>query len=136
MKNEIENNIYPIEQLVVLLSNSKYTYAEFTTFHQTVLHILEHSDLTHLNVTQTKNTMFFIKIVVNLLDAPTMEPYHTQNSPVENFKLRFPKSAQPIPAKEDLNKLLNWIDTMAFRNHITIEEMLDQFFLLKLKNLW
>lgn len=136
MKNEIENKIDPIEQLVVLLSNSKYTYAEFTTFHQTVLYILEHSDLTHLSAVQTKNTMFFIKIVDNLLDAPTMEPYHTQNSPLENFKFRYPKSAPPVPAKEDLNKLLSWIDTLMFKNHITIEEMLDQFFLLKLKNLW
>lgn len=137
-----------IEQLVIILSNAKYTYAQFTYFHETVLDMLDDNDLSHLTKTQMKSTLFFLDIVISLLDAPkrsmvmqrretnigkelikekniqdnyASEPLHTKNG---KNKIRH------ITSKESLPELITWISQLVLKKHITIENMLDQFYSL------
>lgn len=139
------------QQLVVVLHNSKYSYAQFTAFHQTILNIFESSDLSNLNATQMRNALYFIHIVINLLDAPTIQSTETQTldndraekllRDVQNLKPRsknaYALNAKSVKANSDqpnLYKLLGWIDTIVLKRNITIEDMMDQFFLLNLKS--
>jgi hypothetical protein len=121
-------------QLVVVLKNSKYTYEQFKAFHQTVLGLLESADLTGLHPAKTKNVIFFIRTVVKILEVPT------NVIPRATFEIArqplFCMHEQPLQfnySKANLQKLLNWIDEIVLKKHVTIEAMLDQFFALNLQ---
>lgn len=134
----------PTDQLVIVLSNSKYTYAQFTDFHQTVLNILDNNDLSHLTKSQKKSTLFFIDIILRLLDAPkapttspktkpiSTNPYSSKAKSQETPLSAPSKETQPSTSKEHLSELLTWITHLVKLKHITIENMLDQFFNLNL----
>lgn len=136
-------------QLVVLLYNSKYTHADFTEFHSTVINILDNNSLSHLTESQKKNALFFIDIVVRLIDTPRIpsleKPKENRNKPnqdldlLESTRLKFGSITEAIDqytehaaSRENLNKLLNWIEQLVQRKQITIEAILDEFFLLNL----
>jgi hypothetical protein len=120
-------------QLVVVLKNSKYTYEQFKAFNTTVLGLLESADLTGLQPAKTRNVIFFIRTVVRILEVPTnVIPSATYEIARKSL---FCMQEQPLQfnySKANLQKLLNWIDEIVQKKHITIEAMLDQFFALNL----
>jgi hypothetical protein len=120
-------------QLAVVLRNSKYTYQHLKAFHQTVLGLLESADLSVLHPSKTKNVIFFILTVVRILKVPTnvipSDSYQTI------MTSSFCMHEQPIQfnySKANLQILLGWLDQIVLKKHITIEEILDQFYSLKL----
>jgi len=124
------------EQLVIVLSNSKYSYQHFTDFHETILEILDHDDLSFLTEGQMKNTLFFIDIVIGLLDAPIASSINEKNtitslSELASIKHCDDAAQQHSAAKDNLIELLEWMEKIVLKKQITIEEMLDQFYALK-----
>ena len=132
-------------QLVIVLSNTKYTYANFTEFHETVLTILDNNDLSGLSKIQMDHTVFFINMVLGLLDAPTKNiikenrKSNKQGAPVRKEALQDDqKGASTINYqktavagdKENLKKLLKWIEEIVMLERITVEKMLDEFYSL------
>jgi len=132
-------------QLVIVLSNTKYTYAHFTEFHETVLTILDNNDLSGLSKIQMDHTVFFINMVLGLLDAPTKNiikenrKSNKQGAPVRKEALQddqkgvstidYQKTAV-AGDKENLKKLLKWIEEIVMLERITVEKMLDEFYSL------
>jgi len=132
-------------QLVIVLSNTKYTYAHFTEFHETVLTILDNNDLSGLSKIQMDHTVFFINMVLGLLDAPTKNiskenrKSNKQGAPIRREALQDDqKGASTINDKktavagdkENLKKLLKWIEEIVMLERITVEKMLDGFYSL------
>jgi len=132
-------------QLVIVLSNTKYTYAHFTEFHETVLTILDNNDLSGLSKIQMDHTVFFINMVLGLLDAPTKNiikenrKSNKQGAPIRKEALQDDqKGASTINYqktavagdKENLKKLLKWIEEIVMLERITVEKMLDEFYSL------
>lgn len=133
-------------QLVVVLTNSKYTYAQFTDFHETVLNMLEYSDLSHLSNAQMKNTVFFINVVISLLDAPKRAVImqkredNFNTDPLAGDKRQEHDNAISVNERNTLardranargkamDELLQWINQLVYRSHMTIEDLLDEFF--------
>lgn len=150
MKNEQVNKqeTSAIDQLVIILNNSKYTYEQFTQFHETVLSILDNNDLSHLNKEQMKSALFFIDIIVSLLDAPkrSMVMQRRQTSikseliKEQNIQDNYTgipaktkddnRKIQHLASRESLHELIEWISQIVLRKHITIETMLDEFYSL------
>lgn len=146
-KQQIKNQYKttPSGQLVIVLSNTKYTYAHFTEFHETVLNILDNNDLSDLSTTQKNHTVFFINMVLGLLDAPTKNAIN-QNRKAGTYQLQQGKEGVDAghvkpskhdlarelrpTSKEDLKKLLTWIDEVVLLERITVEKMLDEFYSL------
>ena len=132
-------------QLVIVLSNTKYTYAHFTEFHETVLTILDNNDLSGLSKIQMDHTVFFINMVLGLLDAPTKNiskenrKSNKQGEPIRKEALQddqkgvstidYQKTAV-AGDKENLKKLLKWIEEIVMLERITVEKMLDEFYSL------
>jgi len=132
-------------QLVIVLSNTKYTYAHFTEFHETVLTILDNNDLSGLSKIQMDHTVFFINMVLGLLDAPTKNiikenrKSNKQGAPIRKEALQddqkgvstinYQKTAV-AGDKENLKKLLKWIEEIVMLERITVEKMLDEFYRL------
>ena len=132
-------------QLVIVLSNTKYTYANFTEFHETVLTILDNNDLSGLSKIQMDHTVFFINMVLGLLDAPTKNiikenrKSNKQGAPIRKEALQddqkgvstinYQKTAV-AGDKENLKKLLKWIEEIVMLERITVEKMLDEFYRL------
>jgi len=132
-------------QLVIVLSNTKYTYAHFTEFHETVLTILDNNDLSALSKIQMDHTVFFINMVLGLLDAPTKNiskenrKSNKQGEPIRKEALQddqkgvstidYQKTAV-AGDKENLKKLLKWIEEIVMLERITVEKMLDEFYRL------
>jgi hypothetical protein len=120
-------------QLVVVLRNSKYTYQQFKAFHQTVLGLLETADLSGLHPSKTKNVIFFIRTVVRILEAPTnVIPSHSYHTVGKSMLCLHEHPIQFNYSSGNLQILLGWIDQIMLEKHITIEEMLDQFYGLNL----
>jgi len=151
-KQTIKNQygLSPSGQLVIVLSNTKYTYAHFTEFHETVLNILDNNDLSHLSSVQTKNTVLFINMVLGLLDSPTKNAIvKNRNSEyqiltdrrtdLESNKVLIPgpdvKTSPRPTSEEELLKLLGWIDQIVVLQRITVEKMLDEFYSLGIVDL-
>jgi len=148
MKKNQETNYYkatPSGQLVIVLSNTKYTYANFTEFHEVVLNLLDENDLSHLTKFQRQHTLFFINMVLGLLESPK-KPTSLQTAKSRYQKLpaqhlsapenqtssitgNFPLNHNPA-SKENLQKLLNWIDRIVLLKRITVEKLLDEFYRL------
>ena len=137
-------------ELVIELSNSKYTYSHFREFHGTVLDLLNNNDLFDLTHEQLKNNQLFIKIVLNLLDAPKKTAVTQskksgyQKSPSQHQTLLKEEGSQISDAiqstpnlvfKEDFHKLLKWINQVVLLKRITIEQMLDEFYSLGISGL-
>ena len=132
-------------QLVIVLSNTKYTYAHFTEFHETVLTILDNNDLSGLSKIQMDHTVFFINMVLGLLDAPSKNiikenrKSNKQDVPVHEESLQDDqegastindKKTAVAGDKENLKKLLKWIEEIVMLERITVEKMLDEFYSL------
>ena len=137
-------------ELVIELSNSKYTYSHFREFHETVLDLLSNNDLFKLSQEQLKNNQFFINIVLNLLDVPKKTAVTQtkksgyQKSPSQHQTLLKEEAIQICNAiqstpnlvfKEDFHKLLKWINQIVLLKRITIEQMLDEFYSLGISGL-
>jgi len=143
MKKQVLKNQYettPSGQLVIVLSNTKYNYEHFTEFHQTVLDILGSNDLSKQGKLQLKNTVFFINMVLGLLDSPeraAIEPYFDEDH-LTDRKQGKPKKKNVIAtansheghnnSQADLEKLLNWINQIVTLKRITLEKLLDEFY--------
>jgi hypothetical protein len=138
-------------KLVLILKNSRYTYAQFKTFHQTVIGMLEHGDLSNLNPTEQKNVIFFVNILISLLETPTATDLVTnwqflrQRKNLAGLKQFAPpgqsgnqkhlESSGTIRwnySEADLLILLHWIKLVVQRKEMTIETLLDEFFALQL----
>ena len=151
---KIYPNLFPntatVNQLIVILSNSKYTYSHFQEFHETVLDLLGNNDLFNLSPEQLKNNQFFINIVLKLLDEPTKSTVALnkrsgyQKSPSQHQSLLKEEAGQignavqltlPPVFKQDFQKLLNWISQVVLLKRITIEQMLDEFYSLGISGL-
>jgi len=135
----------PSGQLVIVLSNTKYSYAHFTEFHEIVLNLLDENDLSHLTKLQKEHILFFINMVLGLLESPK-KPASLQNAKSGYQRLPAQHSYAPknqtssitsnLPlnynpaSKENLQKLLDWIDRVVLLKRITVETMLDEFYSL------
>ena len=135
----------PSGQLAIVLSNTRYTYAHFTEFHVTVLNILGNSDISHLPYSQKKNTLHFINLILDLLDAPRRPAPKTAK--VQGYQKLTPRpefiskrASTPVMGNmvlnddpvspEDLEKLLGWINRVVALKRITVERLLDEFYSL------
>jgi len=148
MNKQTGQNQYKVSasgQLVIVLSNTKYTYAHFTEFHETVLTILDNNDLSGLSKIQMDHTVFFINMVLGLLDAPSKNiikenrKSNKQDVPVHKESLQDEqegastindKKKAVAGDKENLKKLLKWIEEIVMLERITVEKMLDEFYSL------
>jgi len=135
----------PSGQLVIVLSNTKYTYANFTEFHEVVLNLLDENDLSHLTKLQREHTLFFINMVLGLLESPKKPaavqtaksgyerlPAHhhsTSKNQISSITSNLPLNHDPA-SKENLQKLLDWIDRIVLLKRITVEKLLDEFYSL------
>jgi len=146
-KNQLTNQYKttPSGQLVIVLSNTKYTYANFTEFHEVVLNVLDENDLSHLTKLQREHTLFFINMVLGLLESPKKPaalqavksgyqklPAQHLSAPenqTSSVTSNFPLNHDPA-SKENLQKLLNWIDRIVLLKRITVEKLLDEFYSL------
>jgi len=148
MKKNRPTNQYkttPSGQLVTVLTNTKYTYAHFTEFHEVVLNLLDENDLSHLTKLQREHTLFFINMVLGLLESPKKPaalqtaksryqklPAHHPSVPanqISSITSNLPLNHDPA-SKENLQKLLNWIDRIVLLKRITVEKLLDEFYSL------
>jgi hypothetical protein len=123
----------PTGKLVLILKNSRYTYAQFKTFHQTVIGMLEHGDLSKLNPAEQKNVIFFINILISLLATPTATDLINSSQLLgqQRKSVGF-KSIKLNHSEADLLILLHWIKLVVQRKEMTIETLLDEFFALQL----
>ena len=146
-KNQLTNQYKttPSGQLVIVLSNTKYTYANFTEFHEVVLNLLDENDLSHLTRTQREHTLFFINMVLGLLESPKKPAalqtvksgyqklpalhHSTPKNQTSSLTSNLPLNHDPA-SKENLQKLLNWIDRIVLLKRITVEKLLDEFYSL------
>jgi len=151
-KNQLTNQYKttPSGQLVIVLSNTKYTYANFTEFHQVVLNLLDENDLSHLTKLQREHTLFFINMVLGLLESPkkpaalqtaksgyeSLPAHHhsTSKNQTSSLTSNLPLNHDPA-SKENLQKLLNWIDRIVLLKRITVEKLLDEFYSLGIAEL-
>jgi hypothetical protein len=123
----------PTGKLVLILKNSRYTYAQFKTFHQTVIGMLEHGDLSMLNPAEQKNLSFFVNILISLLATPTATDLINSSQLLsQQRKSAGFKSIKLNHSSADLLILLHWIKLVVQRNEMTIETLLDEFFALQL----
>jgi hypothetical protein len=141
----------PTGKLVLILKNSRYTYAQFKTFHQTVIGMLEHGDLSSLNPAEQKNVIFFVNILISLLETPTATDLVTNSQclgqrknlaalkqfapPGQCGNLKHLERSGTVRlnhSEADLLILLHWIKLVVQRKEMTIETLLDEFFALQL----
>jgi hypothetical protein len=118
-------------QLVLILSNSKYTYSQFRAFHTTVLGLLNYKNLLQLSAAQKRSTIFFTDIIVSLLNAPSSAVYPQCTCTLQPQPFKGALSGS-LELKENLQKLLAWIDILVRRKEIILEALLDEFFSLEL----
>jgi hypothetical protein len=120
-------------KLVLILKNSRYTYAQFKTFHHTVIGMLEHSDLSNLNPAEQKDLNFFVNILISLLATPTATDLINSSQLLgQQRKSAGFKAIKLNHSKADLLILLHWIKIVVQRKEMTIETLLDEFFALQL----
>jgi hypothetical protein len=120
-------------KLVLILKNSRYTYAQFKTFHQTVIGMLEHGDLSSLNASEQKDVIFFVNILISLLATPTAtDLINSSHLLGQQRKSAGFKSIKLNHSEADLLILLHWIKLVVQRKEMTIETLLDEFFALQL----
>ena len=140
----------PSGQLMIVLSNTKFNYTHFQQFHEVVLNILNDNDLSHLTKIQKENTLFFINMILSLLESPKKTEI-LEDGGLEFERLSAKKTVvlgnqdsishrtlaqnYNLASEESLQTLLDWIDEIVLLKRITVEKMLDEFYGLGLVEL-
>jgi len=120
-KNISNDNSKPNEQLLAVLSITRYKLSHFMEMHNILLSLMNNNDLSTISRGQRKNAEILTAIVVGLLDPP-------KASTVTKSAKTTPK--QNLTAPADLQKIIIWIEKVALAKRISVEKLLDDFYSL------
>jgi hypothetical protein len=114
---------------------SKYTFADLSNFHRTVIAILTHNKPDNLAISDLTTVMNFIYIVTDLIDSPQIFNYNVKAS--KQVPCLSP-SPFPYPkikglgtlgrSKKCLNALIKWMREVIIIQDLTLEMLLDEYY--------
>jgi len=114
---------------------SKYTFADLSNFHRTVIAILTQNRPDNLAISDLTTVMNFIYVVTELIDSPQIFNYD-----VKTLKKVPGLSPSPYPypkitglgvvskTKKSLNALIKWMREVITIEDLTLEILLDEYY--------
>jgi hypothetical protein len=125
----VRNTSLKKNELIPII-NSKYTYAHVFHFHQTILTILGNKELSHLSISDLKNIVHFINLIIQLLELPQIT---YQNQSLKTDQSNYPKIklkgiGERRRSKKCLRALLKWIEQLNSKKHLTLETLLNEYY--------
>lgn len=126
---------YSTTYVEILKKQSKYTYADFSNFHRTIIAILTYKKPDTLSLSELTTVMNFGYTIIELIDSPQILNYSiTASKQVPSLS----SSSFPYPkikglgtvkrSKKCLIALISWMREVITIDDLSLEILLDEYY--------
>ncbi len=129
-KVKATSKIHLRKQPRIVPLNSKYTYAHVSHFHRTILTILGNKELSNLSISDLKNIVHFINLIIQLLELPQIsnQKQSPKTDQPHSPQIKLKGIGEMRRSKKCLRALLKWIEQLNSKKYLTLENLLDEYY--------